>query len=79
MNYTKRSSPFKWLRVREYVSYSIQRQKRKKGDKTVCNGLFYFLFNKYNFIVSGRFLVVQRLGYMIFTHEIRVRFPAGEP
>ena len=23
--------------------------------------------------------VVQRLGYMTFTHEIRVRFPAGEP
>lgn len=23
-------------------------------------------------------LVVQRLGYMTFTHKIRVRFPAGE-
>ena len=28
---------------------------------------------------EGQGEVVQRLGYMTFTHEIRVRFPAGEP
>ena len=56
VSYTKWFSPFKRLMVREYVSYSIHRwEKKKRAIKPVYNGLFSFLFYKYNFIASGRF------------------------